>query len=263
MVATKPLPDERPAAAHAGAEIVYPDSDGEPMSDNTLQFQWIVLLKENLDAIRSDFVAGDLLWYPVQGRPDIRIGPDVLVALDRPKGYRGSYKSWVEGKPPEVVIEVLSPSNSMREMMRKAAFYARHGAREFIVVDPDANTGWALLFGPEGIESEAQSLDGWTSPTLGIRFAREDEELKVYAPSGERFILLSEAREQAAEAREQAAEAREQAAEAREQAAEAREQAAEAREQAAEAREQARRESERAERLAARLKEMGVDPDAP
>src|SRR5579871_6683362 len=52
-------------------EVVYPDSDGEPMADNTLQFEWIVTIKGGLDALfQADpnvFVAGDLLWYPVRG----------------------------------------------------------------------------------------------------------------------------------------------------------------------------------------------------
>src|SRR5579872_7634508 len=82
-------------------EIEYPDSDGQPMSDNTLQFQWIVTLQGNLDALYQDdpnvFVAGDLLWYPVEGRNDIRAAPDALVAIGRPKGYRGSYRQWEEG----------------------------------------------------------------------------------------------------------------------------------------------------------------------
>ena len=55
-------------------DIVYPDSDGEPMSDNTLQWAWIALIKENLDTLLADFVAGDLLWYPVEGSPTTRIG---------------------------------------------------------------------------------------------------------------------------------------------------------------------------------------------
>lgn len=47
-------------------EITYPDSDGQPMADNTLQFEWIVTIKGGLEALfqnRDDvFVAGDLLW---------------------------------------------------------------------------------------------------------------------------------------------------------------------------------------------------------
>jgi len=29
--------------------IVYPDSDGKPMTDNTRQFRWITTIKANLD----------------------------------------------------------------------------------------------------------------------------------------------------------------------------------------------------------------------
>ncbi|MGC1310468.1 MAG: hypothetical protein WA885_24825 [Phormidesmis sp.] len=51
----------------------YPDSDGQPMADNTQQFRWIMVIKENLERLfASDpdvFVAGDLLWYPVEGEP--------------------------------------------------------------------------------------------------------------------------------------------------------------------------------------------------
>ena len=58
--------------------IVYPDSDGEPMAENTLQYEWIVTIKGNLDILFADrpdvFVAGDLLWYPVEGEPKIAHG---------------------------------------------------------------------------------------------------------------------------------------------------------------------------------------------
>jgi hypothetical protein len=79
-----------PDARLKPSEPKYPDSDGKPMSDNTLQFKWIVTIKEGLEALFRDredvFVAGDLLWYPVLGDPKIRTGPDVLVAFGRPKG---------------------------------------------------------------------------------------------------------------------------------------------------------------------------------
>ena len=94
--------------------IEYPDDDGEPMADNTLQFKWIVLIKENLEILFHDdpnvFVAGNLLWYPVEGEPTIRTAPDAMVAFGRPKGRRGSYKQWEEGNiAPQVVFETLSP----------------------------------------------------------------------------------------------------------------------------------------------------------
>ena len=52
-------------------DIFYPETDGQPMSDNTKQYEWITTIKGNLDGIfahRTDvFIAGDLLWYPVEG----------------------------------------------------------------------------------------------------------------------------------------------------------------------------------------------------
>ena len=81
----------RPSAA---ATIHYPDSDGQPMADNTLQFRWIVTIKEGLEALFADdpnvFVAGDFLWYPVEGRPDIRVAPDAMggAAFDRDTNAR-------------------------------------------------------------------------------------------------------------------------------------------------------------------------------
>ncbi len=36
------------------SELIYPDSDGQPMSDNTKQFRWIVLIKENLEILYAN-----------------------------------------------------------------------------------------------------------------------------------------------------------------------------------------------------------------
>src|SRR5215813_10090303 len=93
----------------AGQEIVYPESDGKPVADNTKQFRWIVTIQGGLDALFKDdlnvFVAGDLLWYSVEGRPNIRLAPDVMVVFGRPKGDRGSYQQWREdGIAPQVVF---------------------------------------------------------------------------------------------------------------------------------------------------------------
>src|SRR4029079_4319944 len=116
----------------ARVALHYPESDGRPMADNTVQFDWIVLLKENLDRLLEDFVAGDLLWYPVEGDPGLRAAPDVLVALGRPKGDRGSYKQWEEGGiAPQVVFEVLSPGNTAHDMRQKRLFYQEFEVAEY------------------------------------------------------------------------------------------------------------------------------------
>ena len=162
------IPDEKQSA------IVYPESDGKPMAENTLQFQWIVTIKEGLArafSARPDiFVAGDLLWYPVEGRPDISAAPDAMVAIGRPAGYRGCYKQWEEeGIGPQVVFEVLSPNNRPAEMDRKLKFYEEYGVDEYYLYDPDHNVlkGWCRI--DERFQQIPQ-MDGWVSPTLGIRF---------------------------------------------------------------------------------------------
>ena len=85
-------------------DISYPDSDGQPMADNTKQFRWIVTIKENLELLFADqadvFVAGDLLWYPVEGDNKTRQAPDTLVVFGRPKGDRSSYQQWKENDIP-------------------------------------------------------------------------------------------------------------------------------------------------------------------
>ncbi len=54
----------------APEEIEYPETDGEPMAENTLQYDWITRIKGNLECIFADdpnvFIAGDLFWYPVE-----------------------------------------------------------------------------------------------------------------------------------------------------------------------------------------------------
>ena len=176
--------------------ILYPDSDGQPMADNTLQFEWIVMLKQNLDQALPGFVAGDLLWYPVEGRPEECIAPDVLVAPDRPKGYRGSYQQWrEEGQPPAVVMEVLSPGNTVPEVLRKLGFYDRHGVDEFYVVDPDLEVV-EVFTRANGVLREVPWEGTFHSPRLAIRFTRVDERLQVHHADGRPFETFAEVRAQ-------------------------------------------------------------------
>src|SRR5271165_6564530 len=154
--------------------IEYPDDDGEPMADNNLQFKWIVLIENNLERVFSDepnvFVAGNLLWYPVEGQPTIRTAPDAMVAFGRPKGRRGSYKQWEEENvAPQVVFETLSPGNRAPEMERKLQFYEQYGVEEYFIYDPDDGSleGWLRKVGRL---VKVNNMSGFVSPRLQIRF---------------------------------------------------------------------------------------------
>jgi Uma2 family endonuclease len=234
------------------AKIIYPDRDGQPMSDNTKQFRWIVTIKENLELIFAQdpnvFVAGDLLWYPVEGDNTIRNAPDVMVVCGRPKGDRGSYRQWDEDNvPPQVVFEILSPGNRMGEMNKKLRFYEQYGVEEYYIYDPDRIdlTGW--LRQGDRLESISQGegdandeMEGWVSPKLMIKFELQPDNLAIYRPDGEKFLGFIELDEQRRIAQAQGQIAQEQGRIDREQ------------RLIAEA---------KASRLAAKLRELGVDSD--
>jgi Uma2 family endonuclease len=234
------------------AKVYYPDSDGQPMADNTKQFRWIVTIKENLDLLfvadPNVFVAGDLLWYPVEGDNTIRNAPDAMVVFGRPKGdspeatlcERGSYQQWKEDNiPPQVVFEILSPGNRMGEMERKRQFYERYGVAEYYIYDPDRLdfSGW-MRSGDRLLQIEA--IDDWVSPQLGIRFVmNEGAELIIYRPDGDKFIGFGELDELRRSQQQRADNAEHEVFSANQRA------------------ENAERE---AERLAAKLRELGIEP---
>lgn len=176
--------------------IEYPDSDGKPMSDNTKQFRWIQTIEGNLEALfREDeqvFVAGDNLWYPVEGFPEIRYAPDVSVVFGRPKGHRGSYQQWEEGNVSlTVVFEILSPSNTVMEMDSKYDFYEEYGAEEYYIYDPDSNRLSGYVRRGE-VFRKVRPINGHTSPRLGIRFDLTGEELIIRGPDGKPFLTFEQ-----------------------------------------------------------------------
>ncbi|TAO04143.1 MAG: Uma2 family endonuclease [Phormidium sp. SL48-SHIP] len=177
------------------SELLYPDSDGKPMAENTLQYRWIVRLVTNLKQLLKDemaFVAGDLLWYPVpvERPPAPCQAPDAMVVFGRPDGDRGSYKQWEEDNiAPQVVFEILSPSNTMSEMAAKQQFYEQYGVLEMFFYNPQSHDFWGY--------QRAAATDSfvlvtplhlpWTSPLLKIRFELSGEGLELYHPDGEPF----------------------------------------------------------------------------
>ncbi len=176
----------------ATTEIVYPDSDGQPMADNTKQFQWITVIKTNLDWLFRDeeqvFVAGDLLWYPVEGNPKYRVAPDVMVVFGRPKGDRGSYKQWQEDNiAPQVVFEIISPGNTEGEMERKLQTYARCGVEEYYIYDPDRYILKGYQRSDDFYLDRIEAMNGWTSPRLGISFSLSGDELQITHSDGRLF----------------------------------------------------------------------------
>ena len=144
------------------------------------------------------------------------------------QGQAGSYKQWEEGNvAPQVVFETLSPGNRPPEMERKFKFYEQFGVEEYYIYDPDDGTfeGW-LRRGSR--LAKVEKVFGFVSPRLQIRFEPGEgpDNLKIFGPDGEPFQTLSEVVDQR-NAAEKVAVA----------------------------------ERQRADRLAAKLRDLGFEPD--
>jgi Uma2 family endonuclease len=228
----------------AQKDIIYPDSDGQPMADNTQQFELIVWIKENLELLFANdsnvFVGGDLLWYPVEGDNKLRQAPDVMVAFGRAKGYRGSYQQWLEDNiPPQVVFEIWSPGNRLSKMAKKFEFYDRYGVEEYYLYKPDEVdlTGWQR----RDLRLEViDQMAGWVSPRLGIRFELSESQLQIYRPDNQPFLTYLELEQQLQQERQRAEQA-------------------EARAEQTEA--LLEQERLKAQALEAKLRELGIDPE--
>ena len=140
------MPTPPPAAAVTAAsnvpaaradDVYYPCSDGKPMADNMWQADAIMHAAGDLRAaLPTALVAADILMYPEEGNKDNKIAPDVLVALGLGPRKRSSYFVWVEGKPPDWVLEVASPGTQKKDRDRKRCRYAEIGVPEYWMFDP-------------------------------------------------------------------------------------------------------------------------------
>lgn len=192
---------------HNQEEIIYPETDGLPMAENTKQFRWIVLIKENLEILFASntevFVAGDLFWYPVEGDNTTRLAPDIMVVFGCKKGDRGSYQQWNESNiPPQVVFEILSPGNRPKEMDNKFLFYEKYGVEEYYIFNPDKNELEGFITRGNQLEKIGE-INGWISPRLGIRFELKEDILEIFTPSGEKFLTTLELAQKAEDERQQ------------------------------------------------------------
>jgi Uma2 family endonuclease len=187
------------------------------------------------------------------------IVPDVLLSLNvalpcdvRPKSAR-SYFIWEYGKPPEVVVEIVSNKEG-NEDTKKLAKYAELGVRYYAIFDPDQLLSREVLrvYRLNGFPPEQVHEPIWfPGVNLGLQlWYGKFEELQTtwlrWVDSQGALIPTGE--ERAFEA-DQRAEAADQRAEAE-------------RKRAEEADQRAGAEHRRADLLAAKLRELGIDFDA-
>ena len=230
------------------ATVYYPETDGEPMAETDAHRQLMVDLIESLKpffAGEADvYVSGNLLLYYEPGNNQKSVAPDVFVVRGVGKHKRRTYKLWEEGCAPSVVIEVSSKETKKKDLGEKKDLYAQLGVREYFIFDPEYKLKPPFrAFRLRGDQYVELAITGARvrSDELGLELVNTGQTLRLFNPQTGQFLLTPE---EEAEARLEAAI-----------------RAGQAEERAGQAEERAGQAEERAGLLAAKLRELGVDPD--
>lgn len=125
----------------AAPTIIYPESDGKPMAETdqhrNLMMDFIFMLKDHFEAVNDVYVSGNLLMYYEEGNIHKSVAPDVFVVFGVSKKDRRTYRTWEEGRTPDFVLEVASPSTYTNDITRKKDLYATVlSVQEYYIYDP-------------------------------------------------------------------------------------------------------------------------------
>jgi Uma2 family endonuclease len=214
--------------------IDYPSSDGEPMAENDWQY---IALTDTVSTLRvryqgrdDVYVAGDMLIYYRMNRNDVRVAPDVFVVFGATGNYpRDSWLVWREGRAPDFIMEVASPSTWRRDATEKRRIYADMGVTEYARFDPTGDHFMPALvmetldganYREQPLETDDDGNLRGHSGVLGLDICvTPDLELRLYDPAADEWLLThqetEEARRESEEARRESEEARRESEEAR------------------------------------------------
>ena len=204
----------------AGARLVesdvsqYPDSDGLPMAENDEHCRAILSIRGPLEVrfhgSADTYVTGDLLLYYKEGERK-SVAPDVMVVRGVPTGPRRTYLLWEEGKPPDFVAEVSSPSSRSYDRTSKRALYAKLGVREYFLFDPvyeepghDGALQGYRLWGSESVEMGPGGGAELRSEVLGLSLRPEGKRVRLRDLATGQDLLWFEESENALRAAEDA-----------------------------------------------------------
>jgi Uma2 family endonuclease len=264
-------------------EVTCPPTDlwsDEPPLESDLHLQQIIILLSCLELLwqeKNDYYAsGNLTIYYNEEQLKKRdfCGPDFFVVLDTEKRPRKSWVVWGEqGKYPNVIVEILSDSTANIDRTKKKILYQNtFRTPNYFWFDPNTLElqGFRLIEGQYQAISANEQGYLW-SEQLGLYLGIFDRKLRYFTVDGQLVPTPQEAELQQRQAKEQILLEKEQERQAKQQALLEKEQERQAKEQILLEKEQALLEKEQAllekeqerqakERLAAKLRELGINP---
>ena len=133
--------------------VTEPESERMPESRRHLFLRTLVVAFLRQVCLPQHSFGGDQFVYWNAARPR-SLAPDAFVKLNAPDtGHFGTWRTWERGVP-EVVVEILSPSDSpeRRPFDKKLEGYHAMGVHEVVCFDVDAAPGarlrvWDLIDG--------------------------------------------------------------------------------------------------------------------
>ena len=188
--------------SRAGRAIDYPTGDGKPMAETDvhrdLMFDLIGTLQVRLADDPMAYVSGNLLLFYEEGNRRKHVSPDVFVVLGVEKKRREHYLTWLEGRGPDLVIELTSKSTKSEDIHKKMDLY-RDVIRvpEYFLFDPfedylrPSMQGYRLA---GGRYEPIAWVDGrLPSAVLGLHLERDGIALRLRDPAtGRRLPTLGE-----------------------------------------------------------------------
>jgi Uma2 family endonuclease len=157
-----------------------PCSDGVPMETQRHKMQMDLLLETLypwLAARDNGYIGGNMFVYYSSSQlknQDFK-GPDFFAVLDVPKAERKSWVLWEEGKSPDVVIELLSKSTAEQDKNGKKLVYQdQMRVPEYFWCDPFDPADWRgfRLVGGVYQDMELDVDNRYISEKLGLALVR-------------------------------------------------------------------------------------------
>lgn len=160
-------------------EDELPYDDGEPMESERHRKQMNVLIDSLDDAWRDRddvYVGGNMFVYfsELQAKKNDFRGPDVFVVLDTVRRERKSWVVWGEnGRTPNVVVELLSPSTEAVDRGEKMRIYSKllH-VTHYYLFDPVSGVLEGFTLDPvarEYVPTPPDASGDVPCPALGLR----------------------------------------------------------------------------------------------
>lgn len=187
----------RPASSPP-VEKPYPTTDGRPLGETDVHrddaFDLIHALQVHFEHRRDVYVSGNLLIHYERYNRRRHVAPDVFIVLGVPKHRRENYLLWEEGKGPDFVIELTSPSTRREDQRKKYRLYRDVlRVREYFLFDPKNQYLKPQLQGHRLVEGAYQPIvpiDGrLPSEVAGMHLEAAGTDLRLFDPTTGRWLL--------------------------------------------------------------------------